>query len=118
MAHRALSRQPTVIRARRDIVSIVSDQLPGGAREARPDDLWNIQKCLAGVDPDLIILDLTLPITTGRELLRLLGETHPRVPVITRIESNISPEPRFFAVEPTDEGIALRPLARPPASAA
>jgi DNA-binding NarL/FixJ family response regulator len=117
MAHRVTEEQPLVIRARDDHITIISDHLPEGTQEEAADDFWEVQDILARIEPQLIVLDLALPITVGANLLKLIYETHPSVPVITKIESMIC-EPRFFAIEPTDRGITLKPLTQAPPTAA
>jgi CheY-like chemotaxis protein len=113
MARRVPKSQPLVIRARDDKITIISDQLPGAKKEAGVDDIWSVQEILAVIEPHLVMLDLALPITVGANLIELLHETYPNVPVVTRIESSIC-EPRFFVVEPTDQGLIMRPMSQPP----
>jgi hypothetical protein len=114
VAHRVPKKQPLVIRARDDKITMISDQLPEAVQEFHADAIWDIQESLTLVEPLLIILDLELPITVGTNLLKLLYETCPNVPVVTKIESMIC-EPRFFVIEPTDHGITMKPMSQPPA---
>jgi CheY-like chemotaxis protein len=113
MASRIPKNKPLLIRARDNKITILSDELPGAVHEISVDAVWDVQESLALIEPHLILLDLALPITAGANLLKLLHETFPNVPVVTKIESMIC-EPRFFVIEPTEHGITMKPMSQPP----
>ena len=71
--------------------------------------LWELQELLASCEPELIFLDLHLPITFGVQLLDILRQTHPGVPIATQVESKVS-DKQVFLVEAIDGRIVLSPF--------
>lgn len=79
------------------------------AFEAR--SLCRLQEALERNRPDVIVVDLRLPIQRGVELLRAMTAICPEAEILTRVDSR-HPEPRFFSVRSTFRGLSLEPLER------
>lgn len=86
------------------------DPSPPGLLATR--DLWEVQEVLARIVPEKVLLDLTLPIRKGVELLRIVKETCPDAEVVARVRSQVM-EARAYTLELGAEGLRMTPLPEP-----
>ena len=89
---RAPTRQKrtAVIRAQDDRLAVtVSDGLSIEVQTEGTSYLWEVREFLASVDPDVILLDICLPIALGGNLLRILGETSSGKKVVLKPLGNV-----------------------------
>ena len=71
--------------------------------------LWQLQEVLATLSPDLVVLDLQLPIGFGTKLLDVVRETCPDASVVTHVHSAVG-HSSPFSIESGPKGLVLKPL--------
>ena len=71
--------------------------------------LGRLREAIERNRPDVILVDLRLPIQRGAELMRAMTAICPDAEILTRVSSRLS-EPRFFSVRPSFRGLSLEPL--------
>jgi DNA-binding response OmpR family regulator len=90
MRNRMPEKRIAVIKAQDDRLAVtVSDGLAIEVQAEGTSYLWEVREFLASVDPDVILLDLCLPITLGANLLRILGETSSGKKVVLKPLDNV-----------------------------
>ena len=83
-------KRTATIRAQDDRLAVtVSDGLSIEVQTEGTSYLWEVREFLASVDPDVILLDLCLPIAMGRKLLKILEETSSGKQVILKPLENV-----------------------------
>ena len=105
---RATTRYAT-IHGEEGWLTLVSDRSSRDLQMLSTGDLYQVQKWLSESNPDVVVLDLHLPITYGLKLIKLVREVCPRVSMITKLVPGLT-DTRFFSVEACDNSLVLRPL--------